>query len=105
MEKGKQMIRHVVLFRLRADVTIQERDSLMASLRKLPEVIPEIRYFEVMLDEVRSERSATYGLLSHFDTIETLRIYQEHPEHKVIAARSAELSEWIKAWDYTIPSE
>lgn len=97
------MIRHVVLFRLRRDVTIEERDSLMTDLRRLPEVIPEIRHFEVMLDEIGSERSATYGLLSHFDTMETLRIYQEHPEHQVVATRSAELSEWIKAWDYTIP--
>jgi quinol monooxygenase YgiN len=98
------MIRHIVLFGVRSDVSATETDDLIAAIRALEGVIPEIRFFEVERDEVGGERSATFGLISHFDDIEALQRYRDHPKHQAVLVAIHNLTDWIKAWDYTIPS-
>ncbi|NJN67650.1 MAG: Dabb family protein [Chloroflexaceae bacterium] len=96
------MIRHMVLFRRHPDASDHQIAALLAMLRKLPETIPEIRSFEVANDEVGSDRSATFGLLSHFDDMAALRRYQEHPDHQAVVAHIRVLTEWSRTWDYTV---
>jgi quinol monooxygenase YgiN len=98
------MIRHVVLFGVRSDVSTAEVDDLIAAIRALEGVIPEIRFFEVMRDEIGAERSATFGLISHFDDMDALQRYRDHPKHQEVLVTIRTLTDWTKAWDYTIPS-
>ncbi|NJP04907.1 MAG: Dabb family protein [Chloroflexaceae bacterium] len=95
------MICHVVLFGIRADVPQTAIDERIAALQGLTAIIPEIRSMTVARDEIGSERSATFGLISTFDTLEALRTYQQHPQHQAVAAQTFALSEWVKAWDFT----
>ncbi len=98
------MIRHIVLFRLRHEVSEEHMHELMDGLRNLVSHIPEIRSLEVARDEMGGERSATFGLMTTFDDVAALERYREHPDHQQAAARVFAVSEWVKAWDYTIPS-
>lgn len=97
------MVRHIVLFGVRPDVSIAQADELIESIRALNTVIPEIRFFEVERDEIGSERSATFGVLSHFDDMDALQRYRDHPDHQAVLVKIGELTEWVKAWDYTVP--
>lgn len=96
------MIVHIVLFRLRPDVTDAQRQEFMAGLRGLVGHIPELLSMEVVEDEVISERSATFGLYSKFDDMDALRRYQQHPDHQAVAGPIVAASEWVKSWDYTV---
>lgn len=97
------MVRHIVLFGVRPDVSTAQADELIESIRALNTVIPEIRFFEVERDEIGAERSATFGVLSHFDNMDALQTYRDHPDHQAVLVKIRELTEWVKAWDYTVP--
>jgi hypothetical protein len=96
------MLIHIVLFRMRPEVSDGELEACMAGLRALSEIIPEIRSFEVRRDELGGERSTSFGIFSAFDDVAALRRYQQHPAHQEAAARPIGLSEWVKTWDYTV---
>jgi NAD-dependent DNA ligase len=98
------MIRHIVLFGKRPDVSDDQIDALIDSLRALEGIIPEIRFYEVVRDEIGAERSATFGVFSHFDDYDALQRYRDHPDHQNVLATIRELTEWSKAWDFTIPA-
>lgn len=95
------MVVHIVLFRLRPDVTPTQRETFITQLRGLLGHIPELRSMDVAEDEVGSERSATFGLYSTFDDMDGLRRYQQHPDHQAVAAPIVAACEWVKSWDYT----
>lgn len=97
------MICHIVLFGVRSEVSEAERESVITTMRALPHTIPEIRRYEVMYDEVGSGRSASFGVLSHFDDFAALQRYRIHPDHQAVLVQLETISEWIKSWDYTIP--
>jgi NAD-dependent DNA ligase len=99
------MIRHIVLLRRHPEATDAQIEDLVAALRRLPETIPEIRSYDVQYDEVGGERSATFGLISHFDNLEALRCYQAHPDHQAVLATIRAVTEWSKVWDYTVDTE
>lgn len=99
------MIRHIVLFRMRSDASEEQTEQLMQDIRALPDVISEVRFFEVERDEIGNERSATFGLLSHFDDMEALQRYRDHPDHQAVLEKIRALTEWTRAWDYTIPAD
>lgn len=96
------MIRHIVLFGRRKEVSDQQIEDLVTALNRLPATIPEIQRYEVRYDEVGGERSATFGLLSEFDDLEALQRYRDHPDHQAVLKTIRELTEWTKAWDYTV---
>jgi hypothetical protein len=59
--------------------------QLEKALAELPNKIAEIQVYEFGRDVVQSERSYDFGLVSVFANLDTLRRYQNHPEHlKVI---------------------
>ncbi len=99
------MIRHIVLFGVHPHISDAECDAVLDALRALPDAIPEIRLYEVARDEVGGARSATFGVLSHFDDFAALDRYRNHPDHQAVLVRLNEISAWIKAWDYTVVPE
>jgi hypothetical protein len=61
-------------------------DEVVAALRTLPGVIPEIRRFDVGPDLGLADGNADVALVADFDDADAWRRYQEHPEHvRVIA--------------------
>lgn len=74
------MITHIVLFKLAEPATEKiaaTRDKLLSMDGK----IDQLRYLEVGVDVVKSERSFDIALTTRFDSLEDLQEYQIHPYH------------------------
>ena len=83
------MIRHIVLFRFRPEVTDNDRDHVFNLIRGAVAKIPQAKNFAigkqlVPTEEWYKERLATdftWGLSADFETESDLYTYQKHPLH------------------------
>lgn len=86
-EAGKdsgKILRHVVLFKFKADVTEEQIGEVVAAFAALPEKIDAIKDFEWGTDvgvENKSE-GFTHGFIVTFDSAEGRDAYLPHPAHK-----------------------
>jgi len=94
------MIRHIVFFKFKPEATAEQRRSIIAELRALPQKIEVIRNFEVGEDVLRLARSWDAALVGTYDTLEALKVYDEHPAHKQVVARIREISEGVASVDF-----
>lgn len=93
------MIAHIVVFKFKDKANALE---VKKRLEVLPPIIPQIRHYELGLDELDSARSYHLSLYSHFESYETLGLYQVHPAHQEALAFIREVSEAIHSVDYTL---
>ena len=93
------MISHIVMLKLKDKVAASE---IKARLETLPAQIPEIKGYEVGVDELGSPRSFDLALYSQFESYDTLQIYNEHPAHVEVLAFIRENAETVYAVDYTV---
>lgn len=93
------MIKHVVMFKFKAEADPHQCKNVLADLRKLPDKIDVIRTYEVGEDVLRSPRSWDAVLISTFDDLETLQIYTRHDDHMEVALRIQPLVEAVAAVD------
>jgi predicted metal-dependent HD superfamily phosphohydrolase len=81
-------IRHVVSWKL-ATTDEEERASHAAGIKigleSLPAVIPQIKFLQVGVNVV-PENDFDVVLISDFDSVDDVKIYQEHPVHLEVAA-------------------
>ena len=96
------MIQHVVLMKFNPDVASEQIDGLEKLLDDLPNTIVEIQGYEFGRDIVRSERSYDFALVSLFANLDTLRRYQQHPDHLVVVDLLKSICADILAVDYEI---
>lgn len=97
------MIKHIVFFKFKADTSEEQSRDLEQSLKGLPDLIAEIRAFEVGRDVLRSERSFDLALVSDFDDLDALQRYTVHPDHQVVVGKVRQLCEKVVAVDYETP--
>ena len=103
------MITHVVLFRTRPDLSIDDRNALVESFSRALAEIPSIRrsrvgrrvthgrgYEQLMREDYQ------YVALLDFDDIAGLYAYLEHPAHRELAERFFSAFETALMYDYTI---
>lgn len=87
------MIRHLVLFRLRAD-SPDERAEHVAGMRVrlegLRDVVPGTRSIHVDPDVVGGPNHWDVALVSEFEDRAALDAYQAHPEHRAAIAFMAD---------------
>lgn len=101
------MIAHVVLFRERAGVTVEDRRALSRALERAHQGIPSVRRFHIgrrvrhgrpyeqaMLEDLR------YAAVIEFDDVAGLRGYLNHPAHEDLARVWSSLSEVTLVYDY-----
>jgi hypothetical protein len=88
------LIAHVVLFRLRPEVSIADRRALIDAWARALSDIPVIRRARVgrRVRIGRSYESLTridlpFAAVLEFDNVDALRAYLDHPAHEAIAAR------------------
>ena len=99
------MVKHIVLFRLKADIS--EETKLLAgqkfkqAIETLPAVIPFIRKVEVGLN-VNPAEQWNIALYSEFDTLEDVKAYAAHPAHVEAAKLLAEVKDGRACVDYEI---
>ncbi|MFN0085468.1 MAG: Dabb family protein [Blastocatellia bacterium] len=94
------MIRHLVLFRFKADTPQSDRDGFLAMLRELPGKISEVRSFEAGYDVLRAPRSFDLALVATYADLEALDRYAKHEHHLPVVARSKEICEQVVSVDY-----
>ena len=83
------MINHIVLFKLKEfeneDLKAVVRSKIKKALLALKESISEIKFMKVGENYGLNSASYDIGLITHFESIGDLTLYQIHPEHlKVI---------------------
>ncbi len=84
------MIRHVVMWKLKENgegKTKQENmEWIKEHLYALIPIIPEIKRMEIGFDITGTDMSMDLMLLTEFDSVETMKLYAEHPEHLKVSA-------------------
>ena len=80
------MFRHAALFRFTPESTDAQRDELVAALRTLPSVIPEIRDYRLGFDAGVAEGNFDLAVVGDFDDVEAWRRYMADAEHQRIIA-------------------
>ncbi len=76
------MFRHVVSFRWRDDADPAAIEAVEQGLARLPEVIEEIRGYELGHDAGLSDDTYDFVLVATFDDEAGFRHYRDHPEHR-----------------------
>lgn len=94
------MIRHIVCFRFKAEVSDADRQHFLEMLRALPGKIEEVKSFEAGFDVVRAARSFDLALVASYDDLEALDRYARHEHHLPVVARAKEICEQVIAVDY-----
>jgi len=96
------LIRHVVFFKFKPEVTEADRDDLVARLKALPERVPGILKPEVGADFMKTPRSYHAALVFGFEDRTALGRYQTHPNHVPVVERAKQICESIVAVDYEL---
>ncbi|CAN2042414.1 Dabb family protein [Candidatus Magnetomoraceae bacterium gMMP-15] len=94
------MIKHVVCLNFKDGTVEAEIADLEASLKRLPEIIIEVKSYEFGRDVVHSERSYDFALVSSFDDLEALKRYQVHPEHQLVLEKIKQFCKHILTVDF-----
>ncbi|RKJ99090.1 Dabb family protein [Alicycliphilus denitrificans] len=97
------MIRHIVLFRRKADAPADaaREASLVERMANLGARIPVIRHWRVAANELVRPISWHYVLESEVDDAKALDEYLFHPLHQALVADLKTCFEWA-AVDYTV---
>lgn len=98
------MITHIVCFKLK-DSSTENIDRTVAVLRDMEGKIEQLRYIEVGVDVLHSERSYDIALVTKFDSMADLEAYQVHPVHQKVIAFISQVREASVSVDYESPRE
>ncbi|MHA6483614.1 Dabb family protein [Paenibacillus sp. strain BS8-2] len=93
------MITHIVFFKLK-DASSENVDRAVAVLRDMEGKIDELKYIEVGVDVLHSERSYDIALVTKFESMADLEIYQVHPVHKKVIEYMSQVREASVCVDY-----
>jgi heme-degrading monooxygenase HmoA len=100
------MIRHIVMWKLKAEALGMQKPALAAELKRrleaLPGQVPGILAFEVGLNVLESETSRDVVLVSAFDSLEALEAYAVHPKHQEVVAFVKQVVEERRAIDFQV---
>jgi len=99
------MIKHIVFFGLadnaEGKTKAENAEIIKCKLENLKNLIPEILSIEVGINTANAPKTNfDIALYSEFESLETLDIYQEHPEHKRVAAYIGKVRTARAAVDY-----
>ena len=82
------MVKHIVLFRFRDDISEEQKESAFNSFRSgilsLTDIIPQIKSIEVGRN-INSDEVWDICLCGEFNSLEDVKKYANHPEHLKVA--------------------
>ena len=101
------MIKHIVFFGLADSAEGKSKAEnagiIKSELENLKHLIPQIKKIEVGINYPNAPKTNyDIALYSEFDTFEDIDIYQEHPEHKKVAAYIGKVRISRAAVDYEV---
>jgi phenylalanyl-tRNA synthetase alpha subunit len=99
------MIKHIVFFTLAENAEgnskVENAELIKSELENLINFIPQIKKIEVGINCPNAPKTDfDIALYSEFDNFEALDIYQQHPEHKRVAAYIGKVRTNRAAVDY-----
>jgi proline dehydrogenase len=100
------MVKHIVMWKLKAFAEGKSRADNVSVLRekleRLKELIPEIKTLELGVNFSSSDHAYDVILYSEFKNRKDLELYQNHPEHRVVADFVSKIRSERKVVDYEI---
>lgn len=93
------MIAHVIMMKFKNK---EDAAEVKRRLETLPALIPEIKAYEVGINELESDRAFHMSLYSQFESYEALGIYGGNPDHKKVLAYILEVVDTVHSVDYTV---
>ena len=86
------MIRHIVLVKVRPEVTEGEMAAIFADLAAIRAKLPGVLAIHAGRSESpeQIERGYLHGFIIDFVDWQALQSYQDHPDHKAVGARLVE---------------
>jgi len=106
------VFRHMVMVRFADDATDEQKEAMRAGMRRLPELIPEIRDYRFGDDLGLRDDNFDFGIAADFDNKADYLVYRDHPDHQkviadliapIITARAAVQIEWPAALPTDLP--
>lgn len=97
------MLQHYVFIKYRAGTSDGHIAEFSARLLALRNTIPEIKHLELGRDILHDARSWDLVLIMRFESVETLRTYQRHPEHVKVMEFNTPCVEAVGSVDFYSP--
>lgn len=94
------MIKHIVFLKFKSEASAEQRRAIIEDLRALPKQIDVIREYEVGEDVLRAPRSWDAALVGTYDSLEALKIYNDHPAHAAVVLKIREISDAVASVDF-----
>jgi Stress responsive A/B Barrel Domain len=98
------MIRHIILMKMAEEAEgrsgKENMELLKTKLEALPSKIQEIKFYEVGVNMVETPNSYDLVLVSEFESLDTLKIYIAHPEHRKVVEFLSKVVADRKSVDY-----
>lgn len=99
------MVKHIVLFKLKDEVSTEKKAAVMHQFKEAIEALPAkisvIRKIEVGLNMNPGE-TWNIALYSEFDSLEDVKYYATHPDHVAAGKILAETKESRACVDYEL---
>lgn len=85
MQDTRVMVKHIVFWRLKEELTGPARQETMLAIKKgfeaMRGVVPGLRHIEVGLNDAEGPDGSDIALYSEFESRAALDGYQDHPAH------------------------
>jgi hypothetical protein len=81
------MIKHIVIFKWREEVTDADVAAVLVDLRALPDAIDALEDYLAAPDLGLSEGNGDLAIVATLASPEALRSYLDHPQHVAVVAR------------------
>jgi hypothetical protein len=93
------MVTHVVLVQPKADISLNQLQTIFAQVKGLQTHIPEIKDVQVGKNLGHRQEGYSYGLVMHFDSLDALNTYSAHPAHVAVAKELISLCDNLIEFD------
>lgn len=87
------MIKHIVIFKWREEVTDADVAAVLVDLRALPDAIDALEDYLAAPDLGLSEGNGDLAIVATLASPEALRSYLDHPQHMAVVARLRAMAE------------
>ncbi|HLM59271.1 MAG TPA: Dabb family protein, partial [Pyrinomonadaceae bacterium] len=88
-------------WKYKPEITQEQKETHLAKLKNLPNVIPNIISFNLGFDILHLERSFDLGLVAVYPDRAALDFYTEHAVHQEVARMGKEIAEPVVSVDFT----
>ena len=96
------MIRHIVFFKFKPEITEEQKNKLVEDLKTLKKKIPLIQRLEVEFDIGKKPNSFDLALNTDFKRWEDVEKYSIHPDHVAVVELIKQICEDVCKVDYEV---